>query len=250
MPKVDILGVHVDAIDKAGLEDAITNYVRGEAKAVIAYANIHAINLARKDMEFRKFLNGSSLLYCDGEGVRVGARILGSTLPPRVALTRWIWNLCALCVEQRFSVFFLGSTGEVLDKAVAKLKRRFPALLIAGSHHGYFQKVGPESDAVIEVINRLRPNLLFVGFGMPAQEHWISRNLERLDVNVVLPAGSMIDYVSGAKGVAPAWMSDIGLEWLYRLIQEPQRLWKRYLIGNPGFVLQVLAQRLKRGRQA
>jgi len=249
MLKIDILGVQVDAIDKAGLEDAITKYVRDEAKAVLAYANINAINLARKEKEFRTFLNGTSVLYCDGEGVRVGARILGSTLPPRVALTRWIWDLCSLCVERRFSVFFLGSTGEVLDKAVANVRERFPTLLIGG-HHGYFQKVGPESDAVVEMIKRSKPNLLFVGFGMPAQEHWISRNLGRLDANVVLSAGSMIDYVAGAKGVAPAWMSDIGLEWLYRLIQEPQRLWKRYLIGNPGFILRVVIQRLKRERQA
>ena len=249
MSKIDILGVQVDAIAKAGLEDAITNYVRDEAKAVLAYANINAINLARKGKEFRKFLNGSSILYCDGEGVRVGARILGSTLPPRVALTRWIWDLCALCVEQRFSVFFLGSRKENLDKAVANVKGRFPTLLIAGSHHGYFQKVGPESDAIVEMIRRSKPNLLFVGLGMPELEYWISRNLERLDANVVLPAGSMIDYVAGVKDVAPAWMSDIGWEWLYRLIQEPQRLWKRYLIGNPGFVLRVLVQRVSRGRE-
>jgi N-acetylglucosaminyldiphosphoundecaprenol N-acetyl-beta-D-mannosaminyltransferase len=98
-----------------------------------------------------------------------------------------------LCVEQRFSVFFLGGTKVNVDNAIKKLRERFPTLLIVGSHHGYFQKVGPESDAVVEMINTVKPNLLFVGFGMPAQEYWISRNLERLDANAVLPAGSMID---------------------------------------------------------
>lgn len=249
MPKIDIAGVNVDAIDRAGLEGAITDCVRSQAKAVVAYANINAINLARKDEEFRKFLNGASLLYCDGEGVRVGARILGSTLPHRVALTRWIWELCALCEREGFTVFFLGGTREVLDKAVANVKETFPALSIVGSHHGYFQKVGSESDAVAEMINNVKPNLLFVGFGMPTQEYWIGRNFERLKAHVILPAGSMLEYVARVKGVAPAWMSGIGLEWLYRLIQEPQRLWKRYLIGNPGFILQVLIQRLKGGRQ-
>ena len=250
MPKVDILGVRVDVISKTEIESAITEYARNRRNAVVAYANIHAINIAHRDVGFRDFLNQAALLYCDGEGVRLGARILGSTLPPRVALTRWVWDLCALCEEHEFSIFLLGSTGEVLDKAIAKLKERFPALLIAGSCHGYFQKVGPESDAVVEMINRSKPNLLFVGFGMPTQEHWISRNLERLDTNLILPAGAMIDYIAEVRGVAPSWISGIGWEWLYRLIQEPQRLWKRYLVGNPGFIFRVLVQRLKKGRQS
>ena len=249
MPKIDILGVHVDVVDRVGLHREIEENISHHGKKVLAYANVNALNIARRDERFREFLNRCSVVYCDGEGVRLGAQILGRKLPPRVVLTYWIWELCRLVEKNGYTMYLLGSTEQVVNKAVANLKSRFPRLVVAGWHHGYFQKSGPESDAVVEMINRTKPNLLFVGFGMPMQEHWISDNLARLEANVILPAGSMIDYTAGMKGIAPSWMSGNGMEWLYRLVEEPGRLWKRYLVGNPMFLVRVLLQRLVKGRQ-
>lgn len=245
MRKIDIVGVKVDVIDKTGLHQAIADCVRNDWKEVFAYVTIHAINIAQRDEVFRHFLNNSATVYCDGEGVRLGARILAPSLPPRIVLTRWIWELCSFCTDNRFSVFFLGGSKEASAEAVRRLLQRYPEIAIAGYHHGYFDKTGAENGRVVDLINSVKPNLLFVGFGMPEQERWIQQNLSRLDVNAVLPCGSMVDYVAGMKSVAPAWMADFGMEWMYRLFQEPGRLWKRYLLGNPEFIFRVLLQRIR-----
>lgn len=249
MPKIDILGVHVDVVDAQDLQTAIIDSVRRRRKDVYAYVNVNAINIAKEDEQFRRFLNNSHMVYCDGEGVRVGARILGHRLPPRVVLTYWIWELCTLFEKEKFSVFFLGGTEQYVKEAVERVKTRFPAIVIGGSHHGFFEKDGSESDAVVAMIEQAKPNILIVGFGMPMQEHWIDQNMSRLCANVILPAGSMIDYTAGRKGLAPSWMADHGLEWLFRFFQEPGRLWKRYLIGNPAFMFRVLFEFILKGKR-
>jgi N-acetylglucosaminyldiphosphoundecaprenol N-acetyl-beta-D-mannosaminyltransferase len=248
MPKVNILGVAVDAIDTDGLHRAIAESIRQRRKDVYAYVNINAINIARSDERFRNFLNCSHIVYCDGEGVRLGASMLGCWLPPRVVLTYWIWELCELMEREHFSVFFLGSTNEDVTEAVARVQQRYPKIRIVGSHHGYFAKRGTESDAVVELVNSAKPNVLIVGFGMPMQEFWIEENLARLNANVILPAGSMINYTAGRKSMAPQWMANHGMEWLYRFFQEPGRLWKRYLIGNPSFMFRIVLERLWKGK--
>jgi N-acetylglucosaminyldiphosphoundecaprenol N-acetyl-beta-D-mannosaminyltransferase len=135
----------------------------------------------------------------------------------------------------------------VADKAAANLKARYPDLRIVGTHHGYFDKTQgcAENEAVIEQINTVKPNILIVGFGMPLQERWLMENWDRIDANVALTGGAVFDYVSGELRRAPRWMTENGLEWLGRLIIEPRRLWKRYLIGNPIFLWRVLKQRLR-----
>ena len=245
MPKVTVVGVDIDIIDKEGLQHSIMACVRDARKAVFAYVNVHALNLTQTDSDFKRFLNAADTVYCDGEGVRLGAWILGTKLPPRVALTYFIWDICASCERAGASVFFLGASEEIARRAVDVLRSRYPRLNIAGWHNGYFSKEGPESDRVVELVNNARPNLLFVGFGMPSQEHWIQRNLDRLTANVILPCGSMIDFTAGVKSLAPVWMAGHGLEWLHRLLQEPGRLWRRYLMGNPAFLFRVMVQKAK-----
>ncbi len=247
MPKGNILGVNVDVIDKDGLHEAIGSSVAGHGKDVYAYANIHAINLAQDLPQFKAFLNSAHVVYCDGEGVRLGARLLGFTLPPRVVLTYWAWELCAFCADEGYSVYFLGGHENVIALAADRAARRFPQLKIKGWHNGYFDKQGPENDTVLRCINEAAPDILLVGFGMPMQEEWIGANLSHLESRVILPAGSLFDYMSGTKSIAPEWMANHGLEWMYRLMQEPGRLWKRYLIGNPLFFLRVMLQSIRGG---
>jgi N-acetylglucosaminyldiphosphoundecaprenol N-acetyl-beta-D-mannosaminyltransferase len=247
MPKASILGVDLDVIDKSGLHRAITSSIADGQGDVYAYANIHAINLAHKLPRFKTFLNAAHIVYCDGEGVRLGARILGVQLPPRVVLTYWAWELCAFCAERGYSVFFLGAQESVIELAAGCVRRRLPSLKIAGWHHGYFPKQGDENASVVDAINAAAPDILLVGFGMPIQEDWIEQNRPQLRVHAILPAGSLFDYMSGTKSIAPEWMANHGLEWVYRLLQEPGRLWRRYLIGNPLFFLRVFIQ-AARGR--
>jgi N-acetylglucosaminyldiphosphoundecaprenol N-acetyl-beta-D-mannosaminyltransferase len=245
MGEWSLLGVRVDGVDRESIEKTILEPRKNGRARVLAYVNINAVNIARTDVRFREIINSAALTYCDGEGVRLGGKILGRHLPPRTVLTYWIWHLLPLLQEHHLSVYFLGGKDDVVRRAVDVVRAKFPSLNIAGWHHGYFSKEGEESMAVVREINAASPDILFVGFGMPLQEMWIDSHLSALSVNVILPSGSMIDYVAGAKRVAPAWMANNGLEWLHRLVREPRRLWRRYLIGNPLFFFRILAQRIR-----
>ena len=125
------------------------------------------------------------------------------------------------------------------------LKQQFTDLSIAGAQHGYFDKSpdSVENEAVLQAINATRPDILLVGLGMPLQERWLMENWDRIEAKVALPVGALFDYLAGEFPRAPRWMTDHGLEWLGRLIIEPRRLWRRYLLGNPRFLWQVLKQR-------
>lgn len=243
MPDREILGVRVSGMGQEELEQDLLSCVRGNTKSLFAYVNVHAVNTARRDPRFREILNSSHISYCDGEGVRLGARILGWRLPRRIVLTYWIWDLCALFEKEGVSIFLLGARPGVAEYAASRLVSSFPHLRIAGVHPGYFNKEGAENDSVIAAIEKASPDVLFVGFGMPLQELWVEENFRRITARAILTAGSMIDYVAGVKKTTPGWMADHGMEWLYRLAQDPVRLWKRYLLGNPVFLFKILMRR-------
>jgi len=247
MHDVQVLGVGVGQLDREALTASLLAAARAGECRMYSYLNVHALNLACADSRFRAILNGAAVTYCDGEGVRVGARLLGQYLPPRTVLTYWIWDLCRIFQDEGVSVYFLGGKSEVVTAAVGIIKSRFPRLRVAGWHHGYFQKTGEESRTVIQQINSAAPDVLFVGFGMPMQEYWIEENRPTLRAGAVLPSGSMIDYIAGARKPAPPWMADHGLEWLFRFAREPRRLWRRYLFGNPLFLFRVIGQRIRSG---
>jgi N-acetylglucosaminyldiphosphoundecaprenol N-acetyl-beta-D-mannosaminyltransferase len=209
------------------------------------YANIHVLNTAYHDSELRRILNQADLVYCDGAGVKLGARLLGGHLPERMTGADWIYDLCAACQERGFSLYFLGGEPGVAALAAEKLQTQYPGSKIAGTHHGHYNHSGLENDGVIAAINALRPDILLVGFGTPLQEKWIDRNFDRLNVPVVWAVGALVDFVAGQVPRAPRWMLDHGLEWFYRLWAEPRRMFKRYIIGNPLFIWRVLRQKLE-----
>jgi N-acetylglucosaminyldiphosphoundecaprenol N-acetyl-beta-D-mannosaminyltransferase len=244
-PSLSILGVNIHAVDRGQLNDILSGLLgNGECKQWISYVNIYAINLAIQFEWFRKFLNDSFVTYCDGEGVRLGSKMLGNGLPERIVMSDWIYDVCRLCEESGYGIYLLGSTQVVVEKACSELVSRYKKLKILGCHHGHLTDA--ETAEVVSSINSLEPAVLVVGMGMPLQEEWIMKNLDHLNVKIILNAGSCFDFVSGFKRRCPEWMAQTGLEWLFRLIQEPKRLWKRYLIGNPLFMYRVLRQGLSR----
>lgn len=238
--RVNLLGVSIDPLTAASLNERAEKILENGSRSIAAYVHVHGINLARADQVLASFYRRAEIVYCDGEGVRLGARILGYRIPERIALTDWIWDLFRICERRGAKVYLLGSRTEVVEEALRKVKEKFPRLNLVGCHDGYFEKEGPGSEQVIKEINRLHPDVMLVGFGMPIQERWLMRNRDQLDVKFILTAGSCFDYVSGRKRRCPQWMARHGLEWLYRLIQEPRRLFKRYFVGNPVFIARVL----------
>lgn len=241
--KVNLLGVGIDNISVEEVITFIENCIDSNSKAIVSNVNVHALNIAYERPWFRNFLNESNLVFCDGFGVHIGAKISGQQLNYRFTPPDWIDSLCEIAAEKKYAIFFLGSKPGIAQLAAEKLMDRHPGLVIV-SHHGFFDQAGDENNEVITAINDSKASIVFVGMGMPLQEKWIKENFDRLsDVNVFLPVGAMFDYVANIVPRGPKWMTDHGLEWLARLLIEPKRLWKRYIIGNPKFLFHVILQR-------
>jgi len=241
-----ILGIQLSTCGQAELLDAIGKGIETGVRMIVLSGNVYSFNLAYEQAWLRDFFNQADIVRLDGAGVRLGAWILGYQTSSRMTWADFAWDLAKFAALRDFTFFFLGARPGVADKAAANLKARFPDLRILGTHHGYFDKTpgSAENEAVIDQINAVKPNILIVGFGMPKQERWLLENWERIDANITLTGGAVFDYISGELRRAPRWMTDNGLEWLGRLLIEPRRLWKRYIIGNPLFMWRVLKQRL------
>jgi N-acetylglucosaminyldiphosphoundecaprenol N-acetyl-beta-D-mannosaminyltransferase len=242
----EILGVRVDAVTRAELLDFIDAALAGGRRAIVTNVNAHALNLAAEDPWFRGFLASTPLTFCDGYGVKWALRLLGQPVPERLTPPDWLGDLARRAAGGGHPVFLLGARPGVAERAAARLVAEAPGLAIAGTHHGYFAKVGPESRAVVERVNASGARVLLVGFGMPAQERWLADHWDALAVKVALPIGAAIDYLAREVARAPRFLTDHGLEWLARLAVEPGRLWRRYLVGNPRFALRVAREWITR----
>ncbi len=242
-----ILGVRVDQVNLDELLQFVVSIVEGKEKAVIANVNVYAVNLAQKFPWFRKFINSSRVVFCDGFGVKWAARLLKDKVLARFTPPDWFDFLANKCAQEGFTMFLMGTRQPVIERAALVLQEKHPQLKLVGIQHGFFDKTmgSVENQAVVDRINALKPDILVVGFGMPTQEKWILDNWDQLRVHVVIPVGAFFDYLAGDVARAPRWMTDYGFEWLGRLLIEPQRLWKRYLVGNPLFIFRVILQKLK-----
>jgi len=243
---VNLLGVRVCTLPVESLVSFITRTIHLGDKARIAYVNVHAINLAQELAWFRDFLNSSDVAWCDGFGVKWGARLLGLRIRYRYVLTDWITLLASECAREHFSLYLLGARPGLAERAGVSLKQQFSDLNITGFQHGFFEKSpgSKENEGVLQAINAAQPDILLVGLGMPLQERWLMENWDRLRIRVAIPVGALFDYLYGETLRAPRWMNDHGLEWLGRLIIEPRRLWRRYLLGNPRFIWLLVKQGL------
>ena len=217
----------------------------GPTKRVM-YVNAHVLNESREDPALRGALVDADLVYCDGYGVRLAAKALSTDIPHRMTGADWIWDLAARCEQRDASVYLLGGDPGVAAQAGQRLRRAHPGLRVVGTHHGYFDIGSGHDERVIEDVNACRPDIVLVGMGTPKQEIWAQRTVQRLDCSVLWGVGALFDFVSGRVPRAPASLSDNGLEWIFRLAIEPQRMWRRYLVGNPVFLSRVLTQARQR----
>jgi len=240
---VGCLPVHPVTLDDLLLE--MDSLIRAGTRTAILYVNAHAVCIAEGHPEFRAAMHESHLVFCDGKAVQWASIILGRSLPERYSPPDWIDRLCDLATENSYRLFFLGGAEGVAAAAATRLQGVHPGLRIE-THHGYFEKQGPETDAVVDRINEFQPEFLLVGFGMPTQEVWIADHIDRLNINVALSVGALFDFVSGHTARGPRWLTDHGFEWLTRLVREPRRLGRRYLLGNPRFLWIVLRQKISR----
>ena len=240
-----VFGIPIELAQPAEMLRTITGWVGSGSPHRVMYVNAHVVNQSRAIPELRQALESAELVYCDGYGVRLAARVLEVPVPHRMTGADWVWGLAALCEAAGTSLYLLGSDPPVAKEAAARLTRWYPDLRIAGTHHGYFDLDSPHSDRVVEDINARDPDIVVVGMGTPKQELWVQRNADRLNADVLWTVGALLDYIAGRVPRAPRWLADNGLEWIFRLAVEPHRMWKRYLLGNPAFLSRVMNERTR-----
>jgi N-acetylglucosaminyldiphosphoundecaprenol N-acetyl-beta-D-mannosaminyltransferase len=245
---IGVLPVHPVRLDELlrWLQDRMSSHER----VTVFYANVHAANLARRDAGFAAAYASADAVFCDGQGLRMGAALLGRPLPERFTPPDWIDRLLTLLPVRSGGLFLLGGRPGSVDMALGALRARHPGLCAAG-HHGYFLGSDSEEQAVVDAVREFAPSLLLVGMGMPLQERWVADRRDQLAAGVVMTVGALIDHLAGTASRGPRWLTDNGLEWLCRLWFEPRRLWRRYLLGNPAFLVATARQMLaERGRGA
>lgn len=242
MERVNFLDSFIDNVSREEILDRVDGFIdSGKVHQLVA---VNAAKMVRmsEDERLSGLINSCSLIFADGQAVVWASRFLGRPLKERVAGVDLMQAIIEQASKKGHKVYFLGAREEVVRKIVCIYKKRFSDICITGWHNGYFKS--EEERAVIEEIKVLRPDILFVAMGSPDKEYWINRNLSYLGVPVCMGVGGSFDVIAGFTSRAPKWMQDIGLEWFFRFMNEPRRLWKRYLFTNLKFVLSVLKERL------
>jgi len=236
--RAEVLGCEIDRIDMAEAARRCDSYVRTRAGAQHMAVNAAKIVAMRHDEALHRLVDGCELITADGQAVVWASRLLGDPLPTRVAGIDLMLELLALAEDRGYRVYVLGAQREVLEQAVARLRELHPRLEFAGYRDGYFSNA--DEPLVVAQIRAARPDLLFVAMSTPRKEYFLGRWATELDVPFSMGVGGAIDVVAGVTKRAPRSLQRLGLEWAFRLAQEPQRLFRRYLVTNSEFVALTL----------
>ncbi len=246
---VNILGVGISPITMAAALEHISGWIDSRARQYVSVCTVHTVMECRRRDRLRRVVNGAGLATPDGMPLVWLSKWWGQEPVGRVYGPDLMLALCRLSVERGYSHYFYGGAAGVPEQLSRELQRRFPGLKVAGSYSPPFRPLsGAEEEQIMARINRANPDIVWVGLGTPKQDFWMAAHRARLAAPVLIGVGAAFDFHTGRVAQAPPWMQRAGLEWLFRLGQEPGRLWYRYLVYNPWFVLLVLAQaaRLKR----
>jgi N-acetylglucosaminyldiphosphoundecaprenol N-acetyl-beta-D-mannosaminyltransferase len=241
-----ILGVPVALTDYAEVTEVMDSLVETRERGYICAAPVHALIEARDDPEMRDALLGSTLVVPDGMPLVWAANLLGASLRDRVYGPELMLRYSDRCAERGHRVWLYGGRDQdSLVQLALSMRRRHPGITIVGGYSPPHRPLTDEEEtALARQINQAEPDVVWVGIGVPKQEKWMARMRDRLEVPVMCGVGAAFDFHSGRVAQAPAWMQERGLEWLYRIGQEPRRLLPRYLTSNPRFVAAFLRQYL------
>jgi len=244
---VSVVDVPVHSVDLAGALAYVDRLIETGRPHYNVAINAAKVVAFQKDARLRESICGAHLLTADGQSVVWAARLLGRRLPGRVAGADLMQELLAHAARRGYSVYLLGAREDVVQACVDRAARLHPNLRIAGHRNGYFSS--DEEPDVVAAIREAAPDILFLGFGTPAKEYFMSRYCAELGVPFVMGVGGTFDVLAGLVKRAPLWMQRSGLEWFYRLAQEPRRMWKRYLVGNTKFAALVARELVSRRRR-
>lgn len=241
-----ILNTYVDALS---MDETITEIEKIiDNREVVQHVVINAskVNLMNEDPDLRRIVNSCPLINADGASIIWAAKKLGIPLKERVTGIDLFLNLVRIADEKGYKIYLFGAKEEVVTKVVEIFKTKYPSLQIAGYRNGYFNNT--EEPAMVEEMARSGADLMFVAFSSPKKEYWVNKYLKELNIPFVMGVGGSFDVVAGVTNRAPKWMQNHGLEWFFRFIQEPKRMWNRYIIGNWKFIIYTYKYRREQSK--
>ena len=244
----NLFGVRIINTTMPRLLDECEEILSTHIQTTIGFVNADCMNKCFSDETYHQTLRETNQVYPDGIGVRIASQMFGNGVKDNINGTDLFPLLCERLANTSHSIFLLGAREGVAESTAANMQERYPGLVIAGCQDGYFTPA--EEDRVIDRINASGADVLLVAMGAPQQEKWIAKNRERLNVSLLMGVGGLFDFYSGRISRAPVWMREVGLEWVWRLLQEPGRMWRRYVIGNPLFLYRVWRQKKRNGSVA
>jgi N-acetylglucosaminyldiphosphoundecaprenol N-acetyl-beta-D-mannosaminyltransferase len=239
--RINICNVPVDALTMQQTIDLIDNSIRDNKSIHHVVINAVKVVNAQKDINLKESIINCDIINADGQGIVWASRLLNKPLPERVAGIDLMEKLVELAAKKKYRIFFLGAKEEIVSKVVKIYSDKFGDEIIAGYRNGYFKK--EEEQQIAQQIAGSNANILFVAMSSPKKEIFLNTHKSLIQTSFIMGVGGSFDVVAGFVKRAPLWMQNWGLEWLFRTLQEPRRMWKRYLFGNSWFIYLVFKEK-------
>jgi N-acetylglucosaminyldiphosphoundecaprenol N-acetyl-beta-D-mannosaminyltransferase len=245
LQRVNVLGVGVNPVSRAQAVAVIEDWIAAKDRQYVCVSGIHGVMESQRDEDLRAIHNAAGLVVPDGMPLVWLSRLQGFHQVERVYGPDLLLSCCGRSLATGHRHFFYGGGPGVPERLIERLRGRFPGLIVAGGYSPPFRALTPAEDTeVVNRINDAQPDIVWVGLSTPKQERWMAAHRERLTAPVFVGVGAAFDFHAGLKRQAPRWMQRSGLEWMFRLLTEPRRLWRRYLRNNPLFVCYIVLQGL------
>lgn len=238
-----ILNTYVNAISLDETVEQVEEIIKAGVPTQHVVINASKVNLMQKDAKLRKIVNQCPLINADGASIVWAAKILGIPLKERVTGIDLFLRLIEVAHEKKYKIYLFGAKEEVVVKVKHLFEKKYPNLQIVGYRNGYFTEA--DEPEIVRDMAESKADMMFVAFSSPKKEYWVNKYINKINIPFVMGVGGSFDVVAGVTDRAPLWMQNHGLEWFYRFIQEPRRMWKRYMIGNAKFVLLTFKTKLK-----
>jgi N-acetylglucosaminyldiphosphoundecaprenol N-acetyl-beta-D-mannosaminyltransferase len=240
--RVDLLGARIDRLERHALTEWLAAFLDSGRPHQVVTANLDFIAIARRRPSFARVIDSADLVVCDGKPLQWASRLQGEPIPARVTGMDLVLHTAKLSAERGYRIFFMGGAPGVAARAGRALEQLFPGVVMAGTlspRQGHFEA---EEDArIVAQIRAARPDALFVALGAPRQDEWIQDHLEQLGVPLCAGIGGVFNFLAGETRRAPEWIQQMGMEWAFRLAQEPSRLWRRYLVDDLPLFFELVA---------
>ena len=234
MNQSEFLGIPLWSCTRTEFVDWVIDRGKGTCPSTAYAINASSVNIAFKNRAYWNALRRCDAVYCDGISVYWGCKVLGKPIPEKLTTTDCVDQIAERCAAEGLSMYIVGNAPGIAQRAADRMMSKHARLEVRGVHSGYFDR--NEEKQLISEIKRRRPEVLWVGMGNPVQELWVDKRRHDLEVPVILTCGAMMEIVAGKLKRPPRWMTDHGFEWAFRLVNQPRRTWKRYLIGNGVFI--------------